>query len=231
MIPLGGMGVPLAGPVPPEVHPRFVKLKYCVFALLVSIFCRLIVGIFLGVLASVLINSIQIIYLTCAGIFLLKDDPEVGRIYEFLRTTCCQICTEQCGGGISCLMPWIMLNVITLAFDIIFKGVIQQMIASIALLFKTGTSPSLALLNTILTVALVSAFSAEVVGTWQGWQAYKEVRDLGAGQGAPGEWSSGGGSVYNSGPQREPRSGQEMQAPPRQANFQPFAGAGNRLGS
>jgi len=241
VIPLPAMGPPLMGPPPAELWPRFRIMKYCVVGMIGSTFARILLAFMLSASVSqVLVASLNIILNAIVGIFLLKDDPLLGRTYEFLATTCCQMCAQQCGGGMNCLLTFVICNAITVLFDVLLNNVIGGLIHDIGVIFDPNqwTSGIYGFLLGVNVLAIIVAFMAQTVGAVQGFLAYRQARDFGT-TATPGEWSGGGGGgggPYFAGG-RGSRAGYPAareDAPAREsqpsANFQPFSGGGNRLG-
>lgn len=222
VIPIGGFGTPMSGPPPPELAGRFKVIKLCILLMIGSVIAKLFGGILLNVAFSQAVNSLNLILNTVIGIWLLRDDPKIGQIYAFLVRTCCQMCAEQCQGGMTCLMPFIISNLITVVLDL-FSGIIQQL-GHYFNIISSGMMDGVRQLGLIIfTLAAFVALVAQGVGVFQGFMAYREARDLGTSS-RPGEWA----------PQSYPAAremNQQTEAPSRAApKFQAFQGAGNRLG-
>ncbi|CAL1156024.1 unnamed protein product [Cladocopium goreaui] len=122
VIPIGGMGVPLMGPPPPEVAHRFRVIKYSILILILCTIGELIAGILGGAFGQMLVSSLNLILNALIGVWMLKDDSTIGRIYAFLGRSCCKPCTEQCQGGLTCLMPFIICNLITVLLGLILNN-------------------------------------------------------------------------------------------------------------
>mmetsp|Transcript_26993 Transcript_26993/g.48799 ORF Transcript_26993/g.48799 Transcript_26993/m.48799 type:complete len:225 (+) Transcript_26993:48-722(+) len=223
VIPIGGMGVPLMGPPPASVAPKFKIIKYCVLGMFGCTCGELLVGAMIGKLFSMLASSLNLILNTIIGIFLLRDDPLIGRMYAFLARTCCGPCSEQCQGGIGCLMSFIICNAITVFIDILLGGEISLIIQNFKVMLNAVDFYE-AFIYWANLVCTVGALVAQIVGSVYAWLAYKEIRDSGV-TSSGGDWSSGG-YPQASAPRDDPPS-----QPPRQANFTAFAGSGNRLGN
>merc|ERR1719203_781290 len=120
VIPLGGMGPPLLGPPPSSLAHRFRQMKFCVLVLFGCVVGALIGALMLGQsVLTQLINSFNVILNGVFGIFLLKDDPQMERVYTFLVTTICQSCQDQCPTGMQCLLPFVMVNAMTVVLNIL----------------------------------------------------------------------------------------------------------------
>ncbi|CAJ1367120.1 unnamed protein product [Effrenium voratum] len=155
------------------------------------------------------------------GIWLLKDDALIGRTYNFLGRTCCGPCTEQCQGGLTCLMPFILCNLLTVTLSLILNNDIGMMIA----LFKNMQNAVTfydAFVYLLWLVSALGAILAQVLGSIYGYLAYREIRDSGV-TSSGGDWGGG----Y---PQAREEAREARPAAPA-SNFQAFAGSGQRLGS
>jgi hypothetical protein len=242
VIPMGSMGPQLLGPPPSELAPRIAVIKYCVLGMIFASFGRIVGGAMLGLkILDLLLNCFNLIINTVIGIFLLRDDPLLARIYQFLSTTCCQMCAEQCGGGMSCLMPFILCNLITVVCDLFFTD-----LSALKMKYDTFAGGPTNWPDSVFgfsfllyAVAMVASFVSQTVGAIYGYLAYRQARDMGT-SATPGSWGGGatgggGGSVYQSGPRGYPQARDvesEPARPSRPSNaFQPFEGSGNRLGS
>ncbi|CAE8682407.1 unnamed protein product [Polarella glacialis] len=220
VIPMGGMGggAAMQGPPPPEVAPRFKVIKYCVLTMMASTCGQLLAGGLLGELGGALSNALNLILNTVFGIWLLKDDPLIGKTYNFLTTTCCMWCGENCQGGMSCLLPFVACNLITVVMNILLNGVIQQVIAQAKGLLGEETIYE-AFVLWLLLVSTAGALLAQIIGSFYGYKAYTEIRD--------GGYSSSGGDWAQA---SAPPGGGERESQPA-AGFSAFQGSGNRLGS
>eukprot|EP00931_Biecheleriopsis_adriatica_P098226 TRINITY_DN72168_c0_g1_i1.p1 TRINITY_DN72168_c0_g1~~TRINITY_DN72168_c0_g1_i1.p1 ORF type:complete len:243 (+),score=45.50 TRINITY_DN72168_c0_g1_i1:56-730(+) len=223
VIPIGGMGVPLMGPPPASVAPKFKIIKYCILGMMACIVGQLLCGVLLGQIVQSLLNSLNLILNTVIGIWLLKDDPTIARVYDFLARTCCGPCAEQCQGGMNCLMSFIICNVITVVLSVLLDGSIQYVIHSFSIMLNAVDFYD-AFILWLLLASTAGALVAQIVGSVYAWLAYKEVRDSGVTM-SGGDWASGG-TAYPQARDVEPAR------PARPAaNFTPFQGGGNRLGS
>merc|ERR1719324_1586616 len=124
---------------------------------------------------------------------MLRDDPQVSKMYECLKRTCCSSCdVNQCGGGMSCLTYFIFCNVLQLFFDII-GGVIGQIVSGVQAIFTASVPSNIAVPFVILFISIVATTTAMIVGIYQGYKAYKEYQALGIEAQYNGDWSGGGG--------------------------------------
>jgi len=229
----GGFGAQLSGPPPPELSRTFEILRMCVLSMMAGLISKFLGVILLGgAVTALLMDSINLILNTVVGIFLLNDDPFFNKIYAFFLRTCCQGCADQCGGGMSCLMSFIICNLFTILMQVFLpspaEGTIGQLIAEFKMIFEGESSGPIAGLGLALfAVGTLAAFLGQILGCWFGWKAYQAARDRGVtGQG--GDWErSGGGAPIN------PRAQDQQQAREARpaAGFLPFQGGGTRLGS
>lgn len=249
VIPVGAFGQPLTGPPPPELRPRFVVIKACVCAMGLAVIFRLVAGLLMNSLSQMITLSFNLILNTVVGIFLLNEDEHLGPIYGFMLTTCCQPCQEQCRGGMSCLMTFVLCNLITVVLDVLLSNTITKILKGVeALFYPQPDSPTDAVSKVAFVLYLMSviiALVAQAIGCWQGWKAHQQAQqdghhvvpgesDWGQPSGGGGGWNNwGGGRV---GEDRGRPAQAEMQETPApgagraSAGFQAFSGQGNRLG-
>eukprot|EP00434_Breviolum_minutum_P026107 symbB.v1.2.023083.t1/scaffold2080.1/size104589/5 len=215
------MGVPLMGPPPPEVAHRFRVMKYSILILILCTIGELVAGILDGQFAAMLVSSLNLILNALIGVWMLKDDVTIGRIYQCLATSCCQPCTEQCQGGLTCLMPFIICNLITVVLGLILppSGITISINAFKSMLNAVTFLEAFVMM--LLFVSTLGSFIAQVVGCIYGYLAYREIRDGGI--------TSSGGDWGNSYPEAQEAPSHEVRAPAQQ-NFQAFQGSGQRLG-
>eukprot|EP00747_Dinoflagellata_sp_TGD_P040607 gnl/TRDRNA2_/TRDRNA2_140973_c0_seq1.p1 gnl/TRDRNA2_/TRDRNA2_140973_c0~~gnl/TRDRNA2_/TRDRNA2_140973_c0_seq1.p1 ORF type:complete len:257 (-),score=33.23 gnl/TRDRNA2_/TRDRNA2_140973_c0_seq1:3-773(-) len=244
----GGGGMPLMGPPPESLRPRFKRIKVCVIIMIISMITKFIGGCFLYGPTNTIIDSLNIILNSVVGIYLLKDDPHclLGGAYRCLTTTICQLCNEQmCPGGMTCLLPFMIMNLITVALDILLNQVVQNMIADTKLVIQREywTDLNKLLLKSIpFVIYAVSTFFSylgQLVGAWHAWKAHQQAQALGIFAAAGGgDWAdddaAGGSGGYAGGnaqavPAERPAAGGPVR-PPAQQNFVPFGGTGQRLG-
>mmetsp|Transcript_14592 Transcript_14592/g.28735 ORF Transcript_14592/g.28735 Transcript_14592/m.28735 type:complete len:228 (+) Transcript_14592:53-736(+) len=214
----------LNGPPPPELNHRFYILKHVVLALLLSLVLNLVVGVMTDFL-SALRGSLNLIFLCLTGIFLMNEDEHLKPAYNFMMTTCCHGCQEQCQGGMSCLMWFGVMCFFTLVMEVLageFTSIYRQ---STAILTGKTNNPLLV----IHVLSVVISVIARGVGSWCCWKAYGEARQIQVGM-EGGGWAedgrqqpySGAGSAWGGG--APPEEGQQLQG------FNAFQGSGNRLG-
>mmetsp|Transcript_66296 Transcript_66296/g.153971 ORF Transcript_66296/g.153971 Transcript_66296/m.153971 type:complete len:248 (-) Transcript_66296:254-997(-) len=245
VIPMGSMGPPMMGPPPAELWPRFKIIKYCILTLLICTLLRIMSGSFVPdvKIGGVIWNSVSIVLVAIFGIFLMKDDALLGQAHRFLATTCCQWCDQNCGGGMNCLLPFVIYSALNVILDLLF-GVIGDVVKMVELFFNpsdwtTGLEGFWVGLNVI---SIISIYAAQITGAVQGWLAYRQAQDFGV-TATPGDWSTGGGGssggggqYYPGGPSQQAAArADRSDAPARESrpsqNFMPFSGGGQRLGS
>mmetsp|Transcript_8265 Transcript_8265/g.24374 ORF Transcript_8265/g.24374 Transcript_8265/m.24374 type:complete len:250 (-) Transcript_8265:41-790(-) len=247
MIPIMGTEQ-LSGPPPPELHPRFRVIKMCVLGMLASFAGKLFCGLLTGHIMGMVSSSLNLILLCVVGIFLLNEDEHLKVLYNFMQTTCCHFfadhppCQDQCRGGMSCLLSFVICCAMTVFLDIVLGGVIQVIYSGFEM-FLQGRHRIIAMVYVLSTA---SALVSQIVGAWYGWKAYKEARDIGTsvvpgswadeqaqaggggGNAAPASSSMWGGGWAGGGGAGAAASGGGSQPPP--GGFQAFSGSGNRLG-
>lgn len=177
VIPLIGLGTPMAGPPPAELQHWFRIIRVCILAMVFSIICEIVAGILLNKLGTSFFESLNLILNTIIGCFLLNEDPTLGKVYQLFMQTCLQSCQESCQGGMNCLLPFILCNVITAVMDIILSGVVGNIISLFSQL--TTLPPDTAVGAVIFLVASVCALTAQIVGAVYGYLAYRAAKDLG----------------------------------------------------
>mmetsp|Transcript_20644 Transcript_20644/g.33310 ORF Transcript_20644/g.33310 Transcript_20644/m.33310 type:complete len:228 (+) Transcript_20644:70-753(+) len=226
VIPIGGIGQQISGPIPAECTQAAQRVKFTVFASVVCLIGRILCATFQGILAHEFLNGglLNSCFVIVTGIFILKDDVQVQPYYNGLATSICQQCHEQGMGGLGCLMPFTICNLIGFIFDLILRN------ASINKL-PYG-------------MFMAGSILAEAASAYFGYSMYKLVRDNGLGMspdmemnsgglsGMQGGFLSGGGSGYA----RDLQPGQGQAEAPSGGDssgggFVAFAGSGQRLGS
>lgn len=228
VIPLGGMGAQLRGPVPDECAGAVQRLKITVLVMVACVIGRVLTAVYMGI-RSDFFNLLYLVLIVIMGTFVLKDDEHFKRGYEFLATTLCTTCHDQGMGGLGCLMPFVMCSGIQFVFDLILK-----------------LGPAMDPKFMPYGLFLLGTIAAEGAGAYFGWNMMKTVRDNGLGLGPDVEMGSGGlgamqgGFLGGGARQYQPaQQGMDQSGPPSQgqqqqpappAGFQPFGGAGQRLG-
>jgi len=204
----------------------------------------------LGSAFSLLINAL-------VGVFLQNDDPTFRGLYNFMVSTCCQPCHEQgmCQGGLTCLMPWTVLNAVSFAMGLLPLG--QDSLIRIPDYLQKAMEGDHGPGNGLLGLSLLGSLIAIFVGAFVGWRCMQQARDGGVTmqggdwgqemqQGRPGTWGGGslGGGASTTQALNYGRSGnlnyaggrdheEDTQPARTQAaggNFQVFQGSGHRLG-
>lgn len=114
MLPLS-MGMPLTGPLTPEMLTKLKKIRYCVIGIFVAAAGRLATG---DMPFNELLSGIN-------GVFLLRDDPWLAACYSCLASSPLGQCAGPSGGGLNCLMPFLFIssfNCIFLVFRLTYGG-------------------------------------------------------------------------------------------------------------
>lgn len=245
------MGAPMImGPPPDALLPRLKMMKLCVLTMMIAMLLKLIAGALLGATFNILYNSLNLILTLVVGVFLFKDDPQIGRVYQCFVTTCCQMCHDQCAGGLACLTSFAISCVFCVILDCLPGGSIETIVG----VFQTLLQPGAVTQNNVYQAILLSLFCAgcaaaliaELVGAFQSCKAYSELQDMlvGAAPYSGGSWSGagggggGGGTNWGGGYARNPGGAANYptapEAPARESRpapgFQAFAGQGQRLG-
>mmetsp|Transcript_85115 Transcript_85115/g.227542 ORF Transcript_85115/g.227542 Transcript_85115/m.227542 type:complete len:201 (+) Transcript_85115:53-655(+) len=199
MIPMGGMGAGMTGEIPESEAKAFRILRWCVLAIWVSGMMR----IFLGDMGQVM----GMIAAGVSGILLIRGDTTTGQCYTCIMASPLQACSPD-GGGLSCLMPFLFMNLMNAVFDILFKG---SMIFSFAI--------------PLVSLVMLTSVVASVVSTYTAWRMYKRLK----GEGDGGGMFGGGGAPTQM--QSLVRNSDDAAAP-READssFVAFGGSGQRLG-
>lgn len=213
-------------------------IKVSVVATLLLCIAQIVSGGFaLGANAASVILvqcSLNFLLSTFFGIFILKDDE--GRMcrcaYRFVESTCCSTCAQSCGGGVACLMPFIVWNACNIIFSFLpLNGsplwlalAIYQNLNSAEIQNKIGAW--------ICIVSCLAILLSQIFGTFAAWKAYKicreDVENIGAiGGGYPNGGGFNGGGASPAAPQEEAPQQQSQQQP---QGFRPFEGQGQRLG-
>lgn len=227
VIPIGGIGASMPpGPFPQAVEKRAKVIKICVLSMIAGTIGELIAGLLLGMFFNVLSNSLNLVMSTLVGIWLLKHDPLIGQIHSFFARTCCATCEEQgqCGGGCSCLVPFIASNIIAVLLNVLMGGEIQELQKEYNILVAAGSTTVFGLKIGLFFISTLMTLVAQIAGSVAAYLAYRDIRDMGLNvtQGDP-DWQpyrqGGGTQVRDVTPS----------APPQQQRL--FEGAGNRLGS
>lgn len=229
VIPMGGMGPQIRGPVPDECQQAVRPLKYTVILMLACVVGRIITASYMGILGKDLLNLLNLVLVIVMGTFVLKDDEHFKKIYDSLATSLCSTCHEQGMGGLGCLMPFAVCCGLNFVLDLLFK---------LSMALDPRAMP--------YGIFLGGSIVAEGAGAWFGYRMFKVVRDNGLGLSADMEMNSGGLGAMQGGflggagggarqPGYQP-AGQDQSAPaapqaPAATGFQPFAGSGQRLGS
>lgn len=252
VIPLGSGGgtgmVPLMGPPPPELMPRFRKIKICLVVLIGSLLVKFVAGMFINWKSMVWIvySCLNPILNAVIGIFLLKDDPLFAGVHQCLVRVFCSSCADQCQGGMNCLCTWFFCNMITCIFALLPLPDSDSDIMIITDGFNKLSKPSLwpsqvwAVEFSFFLVATILALLVQIIGAYEGWQAYRQATAMAAGS---DNFTGGGyGDPYGGYPEArqqrmtDPEAGTSGGRPTggggqSAANFQPFQGSGQRLGS
>jgi len=177
VIPLIGLGTPMAGPPPAELQHWFRIIRVCILAMVFSIICEIVAGILLNKLGTSFFESLNLILNTIIGCFLLNEDPTFGKVYQLFMQTCLQSCQESCQGGMNCLLPFIVSNLLTVVVAILFTSRLQNITGLFSVI--SSLPPDTAVGAVIFLVASVVALTAQIVGAVYGYLSYRAAKDLG----------------------------------------------------
>lgn len=256
VVPLPG-GPALMGPPPPEFASQFRKIKFLLKLMIFATFLKFLTGMFLIGPFSVFMSSMYLVINSLMGIFLLRDDPQFTRIYNYLATNCFGACAQQCGGGMQCLTPFALTNFATAIMDVLGGPVYNVVFYSnggipvdpkVFAELDDTTKAVFQVNVTLWIVSILLAFVAETGCAYIGYQVYKEIAPGGGGDYMP----LGGGPTAGGGGFGDPASRRGMPGPtpygaqtgsgggravggggrpaPQGQNFAPFQGQGQKLG-
>eukprot|EP00928_Gymnodinium_smaydae_P063151 TRINITY_DN46821_c0_g1_i1.p1 TRINITY_DN46821_c0_g1~~TRINITY_DN46821_c0_g1_i1.p1 ORF type:complete len:214 (-),score=49.44 TRINITY_DN46821_c0_g1_i1:147-788(-) len=212
MIPMGGdpLGLgQLAGDPPPECAETLVRLKWCILGMMGFGAGRLVTGLGAGILGADFFALLNLFITIVMGTFLMKDDPHLVKFYTWLATTICQQPAQQGQGGLSCLIPFMMVDTINFIFDFLFKLAYAQVMP--------------------YGFFLLGSIAAQGAGAYFAYSAYKICKPQ-SGRSDGTEMESGGNYLQASdgGNARTVQSGGAGGG--GGSNFAMFSGSGNRLG-
>jgi len=229
VIPIPGGMPQLTGPPPPELSGRFQIIKFCVLAMIGALVLNILVGLATGILRAIS-SSLTLIFLCITGVFLMNEDDQLRPAYNCMMSTCFQPCQDQCPGGMSCLISFGGLCLVSVVLDLLFgqlRGIIymtQQIV--------DGKTKSLIAVAHLLSIVI--AIVARAFGAFYSWKAYQEYRDMATLGGGGGDWSNdqrpqsgGGGQMWGGGTIGGGGGGGGQ---PPSTEFQAFQGSGQRLG-
>jgi len=173
------------------------------------------------------------------SVWLLKDDALFGLIHRLLDRACFQLCSEQCQGGMSCLLVFVVCNLLTILSKVMPPYSIIILIAYFpehldslrrAAEHSRFNVDKVLLVHTLIVGSLVGSCIAQAIAAWLGWRAYKEAESLarataraGNAAGAVGQHVASGGLADRV----EMRDGIH-DVPAR--SFEAFCGPPHRLG-
>mmetsp|Transcript_44904 Transcript_44904/g.88840 ORF Transcript_44904/g.88840 Transcript_44904/m.88840 type:complete len:237 (-) Transcript_44904:189-899(-) len=233
VIPIPGGMPQLSGPPPPELSGRFQFLKYCVLALMAALLLHILVGLLTDILSAIR-SSLTLIFLVITGIFLMNDDDQLRPAYNCMMSTCFQPCHDQCPGGMSCLISFGALCLVSVVIDLIM-GQLQSIFTNSVALF----GGKLNFLRAALFFSMLISLLARSFGAYFSWKAYQDYRDMATlpGGGGGNDWandqqpqSGGGGRMWGGGTIGGGGGGGGGGQPPPSQEFQAFQGSGQRLG-
>lgn len=225
VIPLGGGGddgamgrgmmAPDIGPPPAFLLRRFLMIKICLVAMILSIFMQLGSGIALmpADAFNIILNVCSALIIVLVGIFLLKDDAMFRGTYECLVGTFCSTCRDQCQGGLTCLCSWFAVCLISAVLSLIpFPGSqIYVIVDGFRLIldktFNSNTKWNYAerttvwyVLYSVYLASEVILLIAQIAGAYHGFKGFRDMSRIiqeadvsGGGYGDPYDQNRGGG--------------------------------------
>lgn len=229
VIPMGGMGPTLRGPVPAECARSVLRVKATVVCMIGCTLGRLLTAAFQRRLPHELMQTLNPLMTIIMSIFILKDEQHFSAAYNFLATSLCSQCHEQGMGGLACLMPFAMVCALNFVMDFLFQ---------MGAVLDPGLMP--------YGIFVGGSIVSEGAAGYFAWKMYTMVRDAGLGTSPDVEMGNGGlagmqggflggfgGAARSPGYAPAPGEGDSSAAaaPEAPAGFQPFAGSGQRLGS
>lgn len=242
------MGMPLAGPIPPELYHRTRVIKMCVFGLALGVALKVLAGIVIGQVMTTLTRSLTLVVSIVIGIFVLNDDEHFKPAYQFMMNTCCQGCQDQCPGGMNCLFIWIVTNLLSCFLDILIYGTITIIIQGVPFLWPSQVDLQKGTFFLLRALSALCALLSQSVGSWYGWKAHQEAQAFGT-EAIPGTWGRddspggnnmgwnnnlnagwGGNNGWGGGASLGATAPQQSSGGGAGTEFQVFAGQGQRLG-
>lgn len=128
MIPLGGMGdidgpqMILRGPPPIELEAPFGTIKKSVFIIIVAIILQIVSATYIvggeGLLLVFSDNMVNFLMLFIA-VWLLKEDPMFGKVFNCLGNSICNQCSETCPNSMGCLRTYYFTIGLQVVFTIL----------------------------------------------------------------------------------------------------------------
>jgi hypothetical protein len=250
-----GQGANMTGPFPEHMVGQFKKLKVTVWLLIIAMVTKTIGLTIIAGISKGFFAGLNLAISVALGIFLLRDDPTLGKVHKCLVDTLCKACDENCGSQLRCLMPYTIYNLVTLFMDLLMQGIGFQMLSycitggvlptgdgqtivwpSIFDLQGLIAQPLTWLARMMFVISIPSSLLGEIGASYFGWKAMKQLRDEGEPAAPGGMPGLGGGYQPLASQPRQPQppfnaGRSNSQAPPQQHTFQAFQGAGQRLGS
>lgn len=100
---------PLNRPLTPEMQAKLVKIRFCV------------IGVFFAAVGRLATGDKPYNELICGiiGVFLLHNDPWLMACYSCLASSPLGSCAGPTGGGLSCLMPFLVISSLNCLFMVL----------------------------------------------------------------------------------------------------------------
>eukprot|EP00403_Amphidinium_massartii_P009234 CAMPEP_0178410302 /NCGR_PEP_ID=MMETSP0689_2-20121128/20909_1 /TAXON_ID=160604 /ORGANISM="Amphidinium massartii, Strain CS-259" /LENGTH=225 /DNA_ID=CAMNT_0020031473 /DNA_START=88 /DNA_END=766 /DNA_ORIENTATION=+ len=193
-LPAGSMGPQMSGPPPPQLESKFKWLRTFLAVELLGGFGILFTRILLGDAGNAIVQFLSC-FLNCVfGIWLLADDPKVGQLHQCLVRVFCQGCADQCRGGLQCLLPFCLVNVIAFVVQLI-GGDFAACFRAFSNVFSAAQVQLAQMVILLNGVSYLAVFVAEIGNAVLGCQAYSAAQQIASGVTAQdGTWGPSGGA-------------------------------------
>jgi len=168
----------MLGPPPPEVAGRFKVLKSCVILLVIALGFKILFWVVTSHEMAIFTSSLNMLLNIVVGIFLFNDDADFKPIYDFMLSTCCQGCHDQCPYGTGCLMTFVLVNAIDLLFTFLYLYRFNMEL-QIILDPSAARSDSQYVGAFLYIVSQLITSIAQIVIVYQGWRAHQEILQSG----------------------------------------------------
>lgn len=237
VVPLG-LPSQITGSPPAELQGPFRHIKICVIfdtvLLLIKTIALIIVEGF--VVWDIVLPSLNTFVVIVLGVFLLRDDPLIGRLYTCFLKTCCYACADHCNSGTVCLLPYAAFSTMATLWDLIVGKV---PVTAHKLLVQAESFANVdGVARIVFVFAMVSVLVVQAASSWFAWRAYRLLRDMddidstmGAGVDRMSARPRSAGSAVSTIQMQEVggRRSSSQQSGDR-SSFQPFSGTGHKLG-
>lgn len=205
----------LSGPLTPEMQENMAKIRYCT------------IGIFAAAVGRLCTGDVPFNDLICGifGIFLLKDDENVFTCYSCLASSPLGQCAQPGGGGIACLMPFLLVASFNCIF-LLLRFFIGGPFLLLSFCFQFSGSVFAWRLNTMISAAALTELGTGGQGQPLN-QPLTQMRMFPGAEGVGNTVGGGGRGGGGAGGGRAPGAGPMG---PGGGRFVAFQGDGHRLG-